>query len=244
MKTLVAMVAAFVFVITAAQAQAALTVRQLVRQADFVGIVQAEPNGPAPSGEWRQDIFLMGVEAIKGSLTRNINYNNQYPWIKADHAGFAGYPTRFDERGEYLVFLHRLDSGVPERWTTLAAYQVQYSPDGLNRTLGLEAENVIGLLTSGSSIPIESSPPAVTITDARRGLAKLVIGQPLAERDETRINAFFRASLLSKEDSLKWTPPTHEERLALAKKLAAEVMPGMTRAQVEKIFPESTRVLG
>ena len=236
MKTFTAVLALFVCLSSAACAQAATSVRQLVRQADFVGFIQAEPSGIASQGEWRQSIFLTDAEGIKGSLSHDFG-NHQYPWIKADHAGFAGYPTRFVEGGEYLVFLRR--TGSTASWTTLAAYAVQYSPDGLGGMFSLQTDNVIGLLTNGVTLTPLLSQPVVTVIEARQWLVSLANGQSLAHGDEAKLDSFFHASLLSPAASLSQAMPTHEERMALAKKLAESVTLGMTRAQVEKIFPQS-----
>ena len=70
MKTLIIALAALACLPAMAHAQTPLSVRRLVRQADFVGIVQAEPPPSAAQGEWRQNVFvfLLGAEAIKGGL--------------------------------------------------------------------------------------------------------------------------------------------------------------------------------
>ena len=238
MKTLIAALAVLACLSAAAHAQAPASARQLVRQADFVGTVQAGPSASSSQGEWRQNIFLSHAEVIKGTLARDFG-NNQYPYIEADHAGVSGYPTRFGEAGEYLVFLHKTGTGPSARWTTLAAYRVQYRPYSLGGLPGLEADSVIGLLTPGTAPSSSALQPVVTGTEARRWLGRLALGQPLPARDEAKMNAFFHASLLSAEASKSRATPTHEERLAVAQELAEAVPIGMTRAQVEKIFPQS-----
>lgn len=241
MKTFIVLLAFLVCLSAAAHAQAPVSVRQLVREADFVGIVQTEPSASNRDGEWKQDVFVFfrNAEAIKGSLFREVQ-GDPYPWIKADRAGVAGYPTRFGERGEYLVFLHRMGAGSAARWATLAACRVQYYPVGLGGMFSLQADDVIGLLTNGVTLsPPPPSQPVVTITEARHWLVSLANGRPLAHRDEAKLDAFFHASLLSTVSSQSQVAPTHEERLALVRKLAEAVTPSMTRAQVEKIFPES-----
>lgn len=170
MKTLVAAFVALACFPAMAHAQTPLSVRGLVRQADFVGIIQAEPPPSAAQGEWRQNVFvfLPGAEAIKG-----------------DHAGATGYPTRFGEQGEYLVFLYRTGAGATMSWTMLAAYRVRYYPNEFGGMFSIRAGSTVGLLASR---------PAVTITQAR---------------------------------------------MALAQKLAGAITPNTTRADVEKIFPQS-----
>ncbi len=240
MKTVIVMLAFLACLSTMAHAQAPVSVHQLVRKADFVGVVQAEPSGVASQGEWRQTVFvfLQGAEAIKGVLV-GYSGSDKYTYIKGNHAGIAGYPTRFGERGEYLVFLHRQGTGSTVQWTTLAAYRVQYYPDGLGGMFGLQTENVVGLLTRGTANMIPPSQFAVTITEARQWLGRLAVEQPLPQQEEAKLAAFFHASLLSAEDAARQTTPTHEERLALATKLADAITLGTTRAQVEKIFPQS-----
>jgi len=181
---------------------------------------------------------LTNAEAIKGSLSRDFG-NHQYPWIKADHAGLPGCPTRFGEGGEYLVFLHKTGAGSAARWTTLAAYRVQYYPDGLGGMFSLQADEVTGMLTSGVTLSPPNSPPVVTVTEARRWLISLAREQPLPQRDKSKMDTFFHASLVSAEASKSRIMPTRKERLALATKLAEAVIPGMTRAHVEKLFPEA-----
>ena len=237
MKTLVAALAALACLPAMAQAQTPISVRGLFRQADFVGIVQASPSSSSAQGEWRQSISLTDADGVKGILSRDYG-NNQYPYVEADHAGVAGYPTRFGERGEYLVFLHRARAGAGGRLTTLAAFHVQYYPDGLGGMFGMKGGSIVGLLASGQALAPPPARPVVAIAEARQWLTALALGQPLARRDEARLDTFLRASLLSAGDAQSRTTPTHEERMALAQKLAGAVTPGMTRADVEKIFPQ------
>ena len=241
MKTLIAVLAVFAC-LQAAHAQPPVSVRQLVRQADFVGVVQTEPPPSEAQGEWKQNVFvfLPKVESIKGSLVGSLAGDlggRQFLYIKADLMGPAGYPTRFGDWGEYLVFLHGPGPGSSPRWTTLAAYRVDYHPESLGGVFRLGADDAVGLLTSGTALV--PSRPVVTLREAQRWMRRLVNEQPLASGDEARMNAFFRSSLLSKEASRSRAVPTRTERLAAAQRLAEAVPLGMTRAQVEKIFPQS-----
>ena len=238
MKTLVAALAALACLPAIVHAQTPLTIRGLFRQADFVGIVQAEPPPSADQGEWRQNVFLISAEGIKGGLLRDYG-NNQYPYVGADHAGVGGYPTRFGERGEYLVFLHRVKAGAGGRWTALAAFHVQYYPNGLGGMFSMRGGNIVGLLASGQALAPPPARPVVTVAEARQWLTALALGQPLAQRDEARMDAFLRATLLPPGDAQSRAVPTHEERMALAQKLAGAVTVGMAQADVEKIFPQT-----
>lgn len=246
MKTLSRTIIAVLAVLAclpAAHAQAPVSVRQMVHQADFVGVIQTEPSASDSQGEWRQNVFvsLSKVESIKGSLAGSLAGDlgsSHSLYIKADHIGVAGYPTHFGDWGEYLVFLHGPGSGLSPRWTTLAAYRVDYHPEGLDGVFRLGADNAVGLLASGTALALPPSPPILTLTEARRWLGRLALGQPLTARDEAKMNSFFHASLLSREASLSRATPSRAERLAVAQKLADAVPLGMTRAQVEKIFPQ------
>ena len=200
MKTLIAVLAVLACLPAAARARTPASVRRLFKEAAFVGIIQARPMVNNPNGEWKQGVFLTDAEGIKGSLSRDFG-NSQYPWIKADHAGVAGYPTRFGETGEYLVFLHEAGTGPTAQWTTLAAYHVQYQPYNVSGAFDLGIGDVVGLLTEGTARAPLLSQPTVTVTEARSWLGRLVLGQPLARREEAKMNAFFRASLLSAEAS-------------------------------------------
>ena len=238
MKTPIVVLTVLMCLPMTAYAQEQASVRQLVRQADFVGVVEAEPLVVDSKGEWKQDMLLTSAEGIKGGLSRNFG-NNQYPWIKADHAGHAGYPTRFGERGEYLVFLHKTGTGSAERWTTLVAYRIQYYPDIPGEAFSPTGSDVIGIIENSPAILPPPSRTTLTISEVRLWLDRLTLGRPLFQRDQDRMDAFFRASLLTNEAAHNLSLPTHEERLALATELAEAVTPGTTRAQVEKIFPQS-----
>ena len=131
--------------------------------------------------------------------------------IKGGLVGATGYPTRFGKQGEYLVFLYSTGAGATVLWTMLAAYRVRYYPNEFGGMFSIRAGSTVGLLASR---------PAVTITQAR-------------------IDAFFRASLLPAEASQSRITPAHEEQMALAQKLAGAITPDTTRADVEKIFPQS-----
>jgi len=103
---------------------------------------------------------------------------------------------------------------------------------------GLKPGQVSGLLSSGTgdaSLP----QPVVPAVDTRHWLNKIVSGQPPARADEAKMYAFFHVTLLSEQNSLRETIPTHEERLALATGLAKAISPGTTRAEIEKVFPQS-----
>ena len=199
-KTIIAVLAVLAC-LPAAHAQAPISVRQMVHQADSVGIIQTEPQGRPRRG--------------------------------------CRLPNPLRRARRVSRFLHGLGSGSSPRWTTLAAYRVDYHPEGLGGVFGLGADNAVGLLTSGAALTLPPSLPILTLTEARRWLGRLALGQPLTARDEAKMNAFFHVSLLSREASLSRATPSRTERLAVAQKLADAVPLGMTRTQVEKIFPQS-----
>ena len=100
----------------------------------------------------------------------------------------------------------------------MATYRVDYHPEGLGKVFEMGADNAVGLLTSGAALTPPPSLPILTLTEARRWLGRLALGQPLTARDEAKMNAFFHVSLLSREASLSRATPSRTERLAVAQK--------------------------
>ena len=171
-KTIIAVLAVLAC-LPVAHAQALISVRQMVHQADFVGIIQTGPSASVSQGEWRQSVFvsLSKVESIEGSLVGSLAGDlgsSHSLYIKADHIGAAGHPTRFGDWGEYLVFLHGPGSGSSPQWTTLAAYRIDYHPEGLGGVFGPGADDAVSLLTSGAALTPPPSLPILTLTEARR----------------------------------------------------------------------------
>lgn len=199
-KTIIAVLAVLAC-LPVAHAQALISVRQMVHQADFVGIIQTGPQGRPRRG--------------------------------------CRLPNPLRRARRISRFLHGPEAASIAWWTTLAAYRIDYHPEGLGGVFGPRADDAVGLLTSGAALTPPPSLPILTLMEARRWLGRLALGQPLTAQDEAKMNAFFHASLLSRETSLNQATPSRAERLAVAQKLADAVPLGMTRAQVEKIFPQS-----
>jgi hypothetical protein len=109
---------------------------ELVRQSEFVGFIHAFPLSEDPGAAWKQWIFVYSVDPLKGDLGRGTG-TNRYPYIGADHSGFPGYPTWFDGKGEYLVFLHRESIEGKVVWATTAAFAIEYRPDNAGRVIGM-----------------------------------------------------------------------------------------------------------
>lgn len=238
MKSLTAIISIFAFVLTVLPAQAKSAIRQLVRNADFVGFIQAEPLSYDPHSEWRQSIMLLNAEAIKGNLKRDYG-SNPFPYIQAAHAGFAGFPTDFSENGEYLVVLHSTGTGSNCKWTTLAAFRVQYYPNGFTNFLDLQSDDVTGLMISNNNRGRLASGATVTVAEARQWVVNIINNKKMSPSQEAEMDAFFDNTLQSRGESENFKTPVYKERYTLAKKLADAITPGMTRRELEKIFPQS-----
>src|SRR5437588_482366 len=101
----------------------------LIARSDFVGVVLASADVSNPRGQWKQDAYVYRTEPIIGNLIRDVRVNNQYPWVAAGAMGWSSYPTWFNGKGEYLVFLKNSKHGAAESWFTLATFRINYRPD-------------------------------------------------------------------------------------------------------------------
>jgi hypothetical protein len=171
---------------------------EIVRRSDFIGFVQAEPLVSDLSGAWGQFVTLTRVTPIKGILSRPHLVDDKYPLIFADEvgdpprfsqqgdyeAGSGGgplFPTRFDRKGEYLVFLRRDRGRQPSKvpfvgsagetshnrntYTTIAAFAVEVRPDAG----GKPVRTVIGVI-GGSSDSSDTAIVEALSADTARAL--------------------------------------------------------------------------
>lgn len=222
-RAIVALIAPLLFSSVAALAQISpLAASDLLHQADFVGFVVAGPMSTDPTGTWRQTPYFYRVDPLKGSLVRNPDISNQYPFVHGDRAISEGYPTWYDEKGEYLVFLARDGLAGRGPWTTLAALPAEYRPDAAGRVTGRFS---IGTW-DGAAIGV----------DEMRALIRRAIVDSVAEArlDRTLRQAAERAF---RERARRQTLSV-EERLREAQRLAVTVRPGTLRSDIERIFPQ------
>jgi hypothetical protein len=190
-------------------------IRELVRQADFAGFVEASPGASGTAGEWRQGVLISAVENIESKLPR-------HPAILSDHFPPSSYPTWFPEAGKYLVFLKREIRDGREIWQTLAAFRVYYSPDPRGKIVGA----VFGGITDRESI---------RETDVRTLLKQVASGDASEPDTRSLDNALRRATAAAAAPEFRKTP-SYEARLAEAQGLAAAIRVGTSRTDVEKIF--------
>jgi hypothetical protein len=186
-------------------------VRELVRQADFVGFVLAHPSVSDPTGEWRQFAAVTFLDSVKSSRQPDPTMTNH--WMAADHFPPSQYPTWIPETGEYLVFLKQDRRNGREIWATLAALRVNYTPN--------TAGQIVGTIAADGQPEISKDEVRVTLgrvsADARSLNKILQEAAAAAARQDRSVS--------------------HDQRLAEARLLAAAIKPGTTRADVQKVFP-------
>lgn len=125
----------------------------------------------------------------------------------------APYPTTFEGPGEYLVFLANPDKDGC--WPVLAAFRVARSP----RPSGSDGYLLPGFLEHG--------------WDADRDSVALLIRHTLSDPKsyKPQFDKWLYAAKILAPDLIG-----HEKRVEWAKKAAAGISPGTTRADVEKVF--------
>jgi hypothetical protein len=153
----------------------------LLRASDFVGFATAKPEASNVSGTWKQSVTLSRLDPIKGALKEPFTLNGHDPLVFAENTGvvsrftqkgdpiagsglWPGLPTRFAEKGEYLVFLSRdKDESAATRgryvtrfshqtrktiYTTVAAFRVESRTDSTGRTV----RRVLGNADNGQAL--------------------------------------------------------------------------------------------
>ena len=223
--------------------------RELIRQADFVGFILGSPLISNPAGPWKQGISVERADPIQGKFERNPAINNQFPWVHAGYDNVTGeptYPTRFAGKGEYLIFLRYIpDSkgGRQGEYATLAAFRVDYRP---NRTSG-QIVGAIRVSTSHSPAlllrpyrthPIPPPMQEMSVAEVRMTLQCLT-ANPKSQNslvlDSTqRLEKLLRISATTEPQG----EPSYEIRLQEVQSLAATIAPGTTREDIDRVFPQ------
>jgi hypothetical protein len=203
-------------------ARDARSVVDLVRQSDYIGMVLADPTVTAPSGPWRQSVYVVRHVSIKGRLTRDPQWNNQYPWVFANRSPAGYYPTSFGEMGWYLVFLGPGTRDGRPVTATLAAFPVLYRPAGHGAIKGIVGVGWV----QPNGLPIERVTELLRIVVAAKGSPASAVCE---------LDALFGKIARTHDVD---APPSREERLEAAREIASRVTVGTTRADVEKIFPK------
>jgi hypothetical protein len=196
---------------------------ELVRLSEFVGLVNASPLSEDPQAAWKQWIRVDGADPLKGDLGPG-GGTNQYPYIAADHLGFPGYPTWFEGKGEYLVFLHRESIEGRVVWATTAAFAIEYRPDSEGR--------VVGMLNGEGQDRL-----AMSVGDVRTLLRRIVSGERIGSDSERVLDELISAADLSSASLMVRDPPTFEQRFEQVQALAGGIRLGTRRGDVEKVFP-------
>lgn len=190
-----------------------------------MGFVVAAPQISDRQSEWKQGVFLFSVELMKGELTRDTHYNNQYPWVKAGYDRHTEYPTWFSEKAEYLVYLKRHKTDGWERPTTIAAFRGEWRSD--------ESGRLVGRLFAGR----EGSKP-LDVRTARAVMEALARNEEPSGRDRRAVEAFLRSAVLPEGVVLRPRPVSFDERFKQAEGVAAAVRLGTTRKDIERMFPQ------
>lgn len=208
----------------------------MIRQADFIGLVEGDATMQAQTGEWRQAVYPFSVEALKGALPRTTGENPAYPYMWGGHVSpvksaasqqlsqNSGWPTWFGEKGVYLVFLHRGRRENRDFWTTLATFPVDYRPDATGRIVG----------TIGRNPAATNRTPLSEVNEVRTLVKQIVDGGPEAGRAGQKLTALFHPMLTTPNTPPK--PVSYEQRLKEVQPVIAAIRPGTTRAAVEQIF--------
>jgi hypothetical protein len=197
---------------------------ELVSQSDFVGLVQANPMVSNPQSDWRQFISLGEIDPLMGSLTRDPR-TKEFPWVRADRVGNSGYPTCFAVVGEYLVFLRIDRTGGANPWTTIAAFPVEYQPDGEGQIVG--------------EVTISKFNDKSLEVGYARTLLQSIAGGGTAGQEAANIFD----QLLQNITTADYAASTcgslpHAQRMEEARRLVSRIKQGTTRADMRKVFPE------
>jgi hypothetical protein len=203
---------------------------ELVRSSDFIGTVHAsmiaEYSGRDTSGSiWRQHVMLISADPIRGQLTHlpSIPSSNPFPHIWAGNTQGLENPTRFEGRGEYLVFLRREEVNGGMDWVAKAVLPIHYRPDRTGKIEGrigdkssLEATEVVNLIR----LAMSDERPQI---DSDQKLAQLL----------EEVAATSAAQMDRAPQSL-----TFEQRRAQIEAIALNIKQGTLRSEIEKVFPE------
>jgi hypothetical protein len=194
----------------------------LVRQSEVVGFVHALPMVHSPQSTWKQRVYIQSKDFLKGDLERDAHLNNQYPYLWADNSVAQGYPTWFDETGDYLVFLRRQEVDGKTVWATIACFRVVYRPEAGGKVVGR-------FFGAGLN--------RTTIDQASSYLASMLRPGARAREAAQNLSSLFRAVASAMAGPEARVAPTHEARFKEAQALAAAIRPGVTRADIEKVLP-------
>lgn len=193
-------------------------VQTLVAQSDFIGFVRTGQFRADSHGIYKQELDTSQVDSLKGQLGSSGLSGNPLLWVTSNPVPSWSYPTRCLETGEYLVFLrrHAVPSDAPKAWTVDAAFRVVYRP------------NYFGTV---SGMVLSESQQELSLPVVRESLERLIAQKALSPDTNRRLSALFKRAARPAK------PLAHEERLRETLKLAAIIRPGMSRADINKIFP-------